>query len=276
MNVTLRAILRAALVGVGQIMLQPNWRTGAMFLLGIAIHSPLLAVATLLGSLSASIAAPRFGGAQDQWDQGIYGYNGALVVLMTFVFYAPSATAFALGLGGALATLPVLQWMRGFPVPAFTAPFVICGWAVLALGQLAGLDPASQVDLFPMNVAHGGVLDGVGQVMFQQGPMSGALFLFGLSFCSRRAALYSLGGSAGGAAVAFLLAQSHELINAGIFGYNAALVAIALGGRRISQLAIGIALSVVLLVAFRMAAIPALTGPFVLASWALLLWNRRA
>ena len=129
-------------------------------------------------------------------------------------------------------------------------------------------------------------LRGIGQVMFQDNPLSGALFLAGIAWGSYAAGAPQI-AIAGVLAVVVstLVAQwlrvERESIHAGLYGFNGVLVGLALatfiapGPLLWTYVALGAAVSVVAMRATVRAlepwGIPALTFPFVLVTWLLLL-----
>src|SRR5579884_2574394 len=74
----------------------------------------------------------------------------------------------------------------------------------------------------------GWTLRGVGQVVFQNNPVSGAVILGGLYYNSWIYGTVCLVGTAVGTLTALLLKADRELIKNGLFGFNGALVAIGL------------------------------------------------
>ena len=72
------------------------------------------------------------------------------------------------------------------------------------------------------------VLRGVGQVMMQNNSYAGLLFLIGVFYNSTLFGLAVLVGTSVSTATAMLLAVDRSLVRAGLFGFNGALVSIAL------------------------------------------------
>src|SRR5262249_41864088 len=139
----------------------------------------------------------------------------------------------------------------------------------------------------PLPFALEAVAHGVGQVMFQGSLWTGLLFLIGIAFGDWRHAVWVLVGSIVGMLVASLHTSSagraldperfvdrmlFENIALGLYGYNATLAAVALFLWRRSFIAplLGMLLSVPLMELFPMLTLPALTAPFVLATWIVL------
>src|SRR6266496_2259757 len=112
------------------------------------------------------------------------------------------------------------------------------------------------------------LLRGTGQVMFQNNPLTGLLFLAGIL------------GLATSTLTAYLLGADRTLIRNGLFGFNGILVGIGLAfflnynGLLIGYIILGGALSTVAFMALaNMLSVwdmPALTAPFVLTAWLLL------
>jgi urea transporter len=170
-----------------------------------------------------------------------------------------------LALGAAASTLAMREMMYRFLLPALTAPFVLITWLLLAVGQLLGLAQRGSTAADPDLDLIAGVLQGIGQVMFQESAISGAAFLAGIALCSRRAAMRALASSAIGCVVALAARLPAAQISAGLFGYNSAL---ALGPRSWWPPLLGAALTVPLTVAMQKLGLIPLTAPFVLATWA--------
>jgi urea transporter len=129
---------------------------------------------------------------------------------------------------------------------------------------------------------------GIGQVMFQGSFWTGLLFLVGIALSDRRHAAWVLTGSV----VGMLLAWHHttqasrpidperlvdrtlyDNIALGLYGYNATLapVALYLWRRSLIPPLLGIVLTVPITELVPRLGLPALTAPFVLATWAVLL-----
>ena len=70
---------------------------------------------------------------------------------------------------------------------------------------------------------------GVGQVMFQNNALSGALMFVGFLLNTRQMALLAVAGNIVGTLAAYLSGYSHEDIENGLYGFNGTLVGIAIG-----------------------------------------------
>jgi urea transporter len=129
-------------------------------------------------------------------------------------------------------------------------------------------------------------LRGIGQVMFQDNPLSGALFLVGIAWASyvSGAPEIVIGGIVA-VVVATLTAEwlhvDQAAQGAGLYGYNAVLIGLAImtflgpGPLRFIYVILGGAVSVVVMLGTASAVKPwgvsALTFPFVITTWLLLL-----
>lgn len=124
-------------------------------------------------------------------------------------------------------------------------------------------------------------LRGVGQVMFQDNSFTGLIFLAAIACNAPFHAVAAMAGAMAGTAAAMLLGQDRGLIRQGLFGFNGALVGIALpiflqtGPLLWLCVVVAAAMSTVmqlaLMAAFDSWKIPTLTAPFVLTSWCLFL-----
>lgn len=275
---TQRSYGKTLLNGCSQIFLQQHPLFGALCLLAIAIGAPHLLGGALLGGFAGALAARRRGYDQADIEAGLYSYNGILLGLMLCNHFAWSAVLPLLIIASAGASSLVLnRLMRGNRqrqwLPAFTAPFVGLSWLLLSLLPSTLAPPLQVVAPFSATLDLAGIvaalLRGVGQVIFLSEPLAGAIVLFGLSLASRRAALWALLGSAVGLAMA--LYQGWPISNAlaGLYGYNGALVGVALSQvyRKPAVVLLGILLALPLQPGFAAFALPELTAPFILACW---------
>lgn len=120
------------------------------------------------------------------------------------------------------------------------------------------------------------IFRGVGQVMFQNNPFSGALMLAGLAAGSWRAALLAVAGNLVGTLTARLCRCPEQEIRDGLFGFNGTLVGIAVGvffdltAVSLLLLVAGAALSTGVARLFALLRKPGFTAPFILATWILL------
>jgi len=272
--------------GFAQIMLQENWLTGLLFMLGIAVNSWLMLACAVVGSCSSMLAAMLCRVDTADLDRGLYSYNGALVGLAVS-FYLPLSiySVFILLFCAMLATV-IQRLLISVRVSPLTGPFVLAGWVALLLAQLLGLNgsalPIIGNDLTIVVLVEGllnpGVIQatshGLGQVMFQGNVITGLLFIAGLAAAAPKVALWGVIGSVVGYEAATMLQYPEQMVAAGLFGFNGVLVAIVLSGRfhnRFLLLLGGIIMTMLFTRAFQILDIAPLTAPFVLTSWLIFL-----
>jgi urea transporter len=280
--------LRAGLRGVGQVFFQGNAITGACFVFGLAASSLLMAAGAVVGTAIGTATAWAVKFDKSELSAGIYGFNSALVGIATLFFFRPGPASFALLAVGCAVAAPVTWLMRRYlPFPTYTTPFIVTTWALFFLGQALGVPRAdSGGPLVGVGFAEA-VAHGVSQVMFQASIWTALLFVVGIALNDWQHASWVLVGSIVGTLVGYYHSASwagtvdpESLVNRGLadnvalglYGYNATLAAVALFLWRRSLIPplLGILLSVPITDLVPMAGLPALTAPFVLATWLVL------
>jgi urea transporter len=268
---------KSILRGIGQVMFQGHAGTGLFFLAGLAVSSPFMAAGALLGSAIGAVLATVLKFDQREIEDGIHGFNPTLVGVALLFFLDPGQVlVWVLVVVGCAASVVVCYAMRKFlPFPTYTTPFIVCTWILLILAhRMAGpsIDhkPEAGQSKFAPNTFIGEVLAGEAEVMFGANSITGVLFLVGVAISSWRHAVLLFLGSLVGTLGAIYHNDPEGTIEIGIFGYNAALAAVAVYLWRKSLLyPILAALIAVPLTEFfpKGLGIPALTAPFVVASW---------
>ncbi len=280
--------LRAVLRGVGQVFFQENALTGLCFLLGIAASSPRMALGGLIGSAIGVATAKVAKFDESEIAAGLYGFNSALVGIATLFFFETGLASILLLIVGAVAAAFVTRLMRRhIPFPTYTTPFIVTTWVIFFLAPALGAVGVGASEPQAAGSEIQAIANGIGQVMFQTGYITAILFVLGIAISDWRHALLVVLGSALGV----LAANYHvtpeqrtldperlvprfltENISLGLYSYNATLtlVALFLWRRSIIPALLGGLLSVVLTELVPKAGLPALTAPFVLATWAVL------
>jgi urea transporter len=284
--------LRAVLRGIGQVFFQENALSGALIALGIAASSPLMALGGLVGAAIGYETARQAKFDAGEIAAGIYGFNASLVGAAAFFFFRPGASSVVLMLLGCVFATLLTRLMRGqVPFPTYTTPFVVTTWVVHALGKAMGAAPVEGYPALlpnpPLPFALEAVAHGIGQVIFQGSLWAGLLFLIGIAISNWRHAAWVLAGSIVGA----LLASHHATqtmraidperlvdralfgnIALGLYGFNATLapVALYLWRRSLIPPLLGMLLTVPITELVPRLGVPALTAPFVLATWVVL------
>lgn len=272
MKLTINQIPKAIFRSFSQIMLQKSSLTGLLFCLGIAINSLSMLLAALLAVVISIITATLYRYNAALIKQGVYGFNAALVGMAVGCFLPLSLLSLILIVIGAwLATVVShIMLIHNAKMPIFTAPFIISTWCILLVLELLGIEavtePFSTYDIADFYT----VFRGLGQVMFQSYWLSGLIFFVALLVNSYKLAIWAVIGSGVGMLIARALGYSEGTLLIGGYGFNAALVAIALAQRYQTKhylIFLGIVLSVLFSQLLTLLAIPALTAPFVMVSW---------
>jgi urea transporter len=278
--------------GIGQIWFQENVLTGALFVLGIAICFPVQAAGIVVGSAIGCALAWALKYDRGEVLAGIYGFNPALVGIASFFFFQPGAISIGLMVAGCIVATVLTRVMRGYvPFPTYTTPFIVTTWVLYLVGKamdVAGADAAA--NLVPAPAVGSGVeavLHGIGQVMFQASIWTGLLFLAGIAISNREHAGWVLLASVLGMVVVsyhldvaeraldperLIERDQFENVRLGLYGFNATLAAVALYLWRRSLIPplLGIVLTVPITELIPRVGLPALTAPFVLATWIVL------
>ena len=268
----------APLTGLGQIMFQDSAWTGAFFLTGIAIVSPLMAAGAALGAIVGTLTAFLLRYDREEIRDGIFGFNASLVGIALIFRYQPHFLTFALIIAGAaVSTLLTREMRRRVPFPTYTTPFIVTTWVALSLAQELSIppvvQPAEQAGTLDIAAA---VVRGVGEVMFQGSVLTGALFIVGIALSSWRGAVWALVGSLIGLLTGLSHGAPEPNLSLGIYGYNAALAAMAMAlyRRSVTLPIFGAILSVPVTEVFPAIGLPTLTAPFVIACWCVIGMDR--
>ena len=262
--------LRAVLHAFAQIFLQRHAGCGALIMLALASGAPAQLAGALCGVLVAHTGANWLGYSAADRNDGLYGYNAALLGALLVDLLGLTGTSLALAGVAALASCPLQAWLlarlrRDGSLPGFTLPFVLIGLLALLVIAPAPVTPSGMPSADAMTLLAAWLL-GIGQVVFLDAPLAAACLLTGVALASLREALWLLAGSALGLLVAGLLGAPWS---DGLAGFNPALAALALaqwrGGWRLPLL--GMVAAVAIWLACNALELPALTLPFLLATW---------
>lgn len=274
------AALRTLLRSLGQIVLQANAFTGACVLAGWLVCDPRLACAALLGAVSANVSAVLAGYSDDELHAGLHGFNGALAGLAAFSLSADDTTAAAIDILAATATAwlvePWSRWLRSHGLGSFSSPCLIVTW--LWLPMSASAPPSATIAAAPTLDATrlgSALLAGLAQTGFASSAWAGALVLLGIAATSPRHALYALTGAALASVEQLLLGAPATSFNAGLLGFNGALAALALTECGVAWMLGGVTLAAILQAETTCVGVPALSAPFVAATWAVQWLKRR-
>lgn len=304
--------LDTLLRGCGQVMFQNNPLTGLLFLVGIFVNSALLGLAGVIGLLVSTLTAMLLRGDRALIRAGLFGYNGILTGIGLAFFLRWNATLVVYivlaSILSSVVMMALVNLMSSRDMPALTAPFVLSTWLFLfavfmfsylqpsELIQPALLNPTAAVQSalrpLPVSLAGAGLtvpnlletfFRGIGEVFFQDNLVTGIIFLLAILVNSRISALFAvLGSIIGGLTALFLFGGNGFWVYHGLYGFNAVLCSIAVGGifYVLTWESALYALLCALISTVAMASIsaflaplgmPALTAPFVLSAWLFIL-----
>lgn len=261
--------------GIGQVMFQNNALSGWLMLAGILVNSWQMALLAVAGNAISTLTAYLSGYSREDIRNGLYGFNGTLVGIAVGVFM-PIAIPSMLWLiaASALSTWIARLFSTQRLLPAFTAPFILSVWILLAI--CSWLTPALLLSPEAGATAEAPAFFqafylNIGQVMFQGNTIwAGLLFLLAILVNSRINAFYTIAGALLPIPLALLLASDYGILNTGLMGYNGVLCAIALGDRTWKNgiwAMIAVLLSVVLQAVGMNWGVTTLTAPFIIAVW---------
>lgn len=124
------------LKGISQVFLINSWVTGALFLIGIAISSPIAALTALGGSTLALLTAILFGAAGSEVANGLYCFSAVLSAMAVgVVFYKPGLHSAMWAIVATIVTVFMQAAMNVLLLPlgiaTLTAPFCFTTWLFL-------------------------------------------------------------------------------------------------------------------------------------------------
>ena len=254
-NSPLPSFVDWVLRGIAQVVFQNNPLSGAVILAAIFYNSWIYGIACLFGTIISTATALLFKADKGLIKDGLFGFNGALMAIALVAYTSPNFTTgnlpnlhlwFYIVLCAAFTTviMPAFGALLGpHKVPGLTMPFVLATWFFLgALLQFSTIDvsnalkPTSPADFTGPKPAYTwltwfhGITMGIAEIFFQDNWVTGILILIGIAINTRIGAIMALMGSTLAVAGAVFYGAHDEAIRDGLFGYNAALTAMALGG----------------------------------------------
>ncbi|HXC66019.1 MAG TPA: urea transporter [Nitrospiraceae bacterium] len=293
--------------GIGQVVFQDNPISGAVILGGIFYNSWIYGTACLFGTIISTLTALLFKADKGMIKAGLFGFNGALIAIALVAYTSPNFTTGNIPNGYLVLYIVLCAAFTSLILPAFgallgpqkvpglTMPFVLATWFVLgALLQFSTIDvsnalkPTSPSDFtgprpdYNWITLFHGITMGIAEIFFQDNWVTGIIILIGIAINTRIGALMALMGSTLAVGSAVLYGAHDEAIRDGLFGYNAALTAMALGGFFLVLNLPGFFYTVIgVLVTVRVwpslgiflepSGMPVLTSAFVFVTWLMLL-----
>ncbi|MDO8659708.1 MAG: urea transporter [Candidatus Parcubacteria bacterium] len=264
--------IKTNLRGMGQVMLQNSALTGLLFLVGIFYNSWIMGVGALIGLIFSTVFAFLLKYNKEDISNGLYGFNGALVGLALTYFFNFNFVLIVLIILFSIFTTYIMHVMHSRKLSPFTFSFVFSSWiAIFFINYLNLVEKNIHETISSLNLnIFSSFSMSFGQVMFQISIIAGILFFIGILFNSRLSALYGFIGFIAGMFVGLLISDQIDLINMGVFGFNAVLCGVAFSNEKkyafIFVLFSSI-ISVFIMNEFLYFNLIALTMPFVLATW---------
>lgn len=269
-----------------------NALTGFVVLLGITAASFSFGMVAVLSTMIGT-AAGRLGRVERALvNQGLFGYNAVLTGIGIFVFLQGSNRWWIALIGAFLSTVvtaAMMQWLAKLKIPVLTFPFAVLTWLILLVSyrfEAVKIGPTlSPAALSAVTINRNetpdmisGWIHGIGQVYIMDHLWAGILILVGVFLAGWKQGLLALGGSIVGWSTAYFLRADMSWLNTGLYGYNAALTFLAIGGvfghgnkTALIAGAVGAAFSVPMTAGISVFlapyGLPAFTMPFILTTW---------
>lgn len=229
--------LKQVFKGLGQIMLQENYVTGFLFLLGISYGSFNMGLAALLAAACGTLTARSLKYNNSEIDKGLYGFSAALTGVALVLFLKPILMTWIFIIIGSISATVIQHFFIKRNLPLFTLPFVLVTWLLLFLShhflpQVLHQLPES---LVTDDNLYFFAIKGFGQVIFQDKLLCGTIFLIAVFINSPVAAFYGLTGAFLGGILAFCFSVPIQDIGVGLFSFNTVLCAIVFANKQIKE-----------------------------------------
>jgi len=261
--------------GIGQVMFQNNALSGGLMLIGIIYNSWLLAILAIAGTITSTVTATFSNYDKEDIRNGLYGFNGTLVGIAIGTFMKINFISILLLIIGSVLSTWIARWFRYQKyLSGLTAPFILVVWLLLIICTHlypSLLCPSSPEKTEPFTLFFQSFCLNISQVMFQGDHiLPGILFLSGILINSRLNAVYAIIGATLPLFIALHPNFDITAWNAGLFGYNGVLCAIAIGDKtqkRFIKALFSIILSIILQTIGIKIGMITLTAPFVCSVW---------
>ena len=230
--------------GVGQVDLQPSLLTGALILASLWVAGWQIGLFATIGTAVSTVTAVVLQVDRNSIAQGLQGYCGCLTGIALVASLGNHLSTYLLAVcGGFLCT--VLTATLGtltapFGLTALTAPFcVISGVMVAGASSFSRIwhgGPATAVTSttqgstrLSWSILWHAFLDNVSEVFLVSDWKTGLIMLIGLACAGWLVVSFAVVGSLVGILASWALGAPTSLVAEGIYGYNAVLVAVAMG-----------------------------------------------
>lgn len=289
------AYVLASLRGFGQVDLQPGLLTGVAILVALWVSGWQNGLFATLGTMIATATAYALAVERSGIASGLQGYAGCLTGIALVSSLGNHPATYVLTVFGAvmctllMAALGTL--LKPYGLTPLTAPFcLVSGVMVVGAPSFSRVwhgDPASVASTttgetgWTWTSLWHAFFNNISQVFLIDSWYVGLIMLVGLALAGLRVVLYAAAGSVLGIVAAWLLGAPTALIANGIYGYNAVLVAIALGAVFMANTpwnaayalfgaAVSTGLTASLTSVFKTFGGHTFTWPFILTTWVLL------
>ncbi|HMV23323.1 MAG TPA: urea transporter [Saprospiraceae bacterium] len=257
-------------LGLGQIILQKNAFAGLLILLAFLVSDITIGLAVLVATVVGTLIARLLNFRNAHTDNGLYGFNAALVGAAMFYFFQPNLLLWIwMPFFSGIATL-VYHFFLTRDIPVYTLPFIVIIWVILRFTPVGLLSEQHDSISSAAIMDYYYIIRGFGQIVFQSEILSGLLIFLALVVGSRWAALYTLCACILSGFVALSLGIESDLTNNGLFAFNPILCAVVFAGpglKNAVNVGIAVVLSMVLSAMMIKAGYVQLTFPFVASCW---------
>jgi urea transporter len=230
-----------SLRGIGQAALQLSVLSSVVILGALFVGGWRVGLFATIGTLVGTGTSVMFGISRKIEDQGLEGFNGALVGIAMITFLGDHMATYLLAIGGAVLSTVVSAGLTAFFAPyrigALAAPFcVVAGSILMGAPYFARAwyhpAPAAAVDPSTRTTWHElwhAFFTNVSQIFLVDSWQTGLIIMIALGLASREVLAFTVMGSILSTATAVVLGAPSQQIGMGLYGYNGTLVAVAMG-----------------------------------------------
>lgn len=269
----IKIIVRTVLRGIGQIMLQESAWTGLLFLIAISYDSTIMGFAALVSAFVGTATAKVLKFEDANIKAGLYGFNATLIGVGLIFFFESSLLIWTCVIVGSIVSTLLMEFSIRKKIPFFTFPFIVVTViAILVMDHfsLAGHNKIEAVEEIMELQDFYVVAHAFSEVIFKGTMIAGMLFFVGVFINNPTAALYGFVAALIAGAIAHFGHNSDQLIDDGMFSFNAVLCGIACSGSKARD-GIYVLLSVIIATYFDIFMMHngwiTLTFPFVVSMW---------
>ncbi|EGG14917.1 urea transport protein [Cavenderia fasciculata] len=222
--------------------------TGIIFCIAMFYGNAEMAYTMIICTIVSSATAVLLQLNQDHIDNGLYGFNSALIgCAMIFYFGLNAAVVLAYIIGSIASTL-LMHLFLLFDIRAYTFPFIAITWLLKLILQSNGIDgfplaksrlPGPTIDYNGFDYVGNGLVipsHAFGQVLFQGDFISGLLMIIAIFINSPIQSLYGIIATHLSVIIINLYYPNTDdkiiisTLNGGLYSFNAVLSGIASSG----------------------------------------------